>query len=155
MSSIVIHMKGVLQINSAGGKGMRELSQRDLKEIYRGLKISIYDEEYVVPVDRTRLSSTEESTLASIILRLRHDDRYLLLHKYYFNLDNETIEFMMKLDEISGRLHYLNEILCNAIGLSEGSYLHEETLKNVCGVVMDHEMAETMASIESMPDIKP
>ena len=96
--------------------------------------IERYDTEYEMPENQIELGIVDKNVLAHKISQIPSDYLTILLMKYYFMLDDLSISEITKKPHITGYLHYINELLCAAMRLPEGAYIHPRTLKSACRI---------------------
>jgi len=99
--------------------------------------IKRYDAEFNIPQALVELCGVDKNVLAHKIMQIPNDYLTMMFLKYYFKLDHESISALTKKSYIAGHLHYINELLCFAMGLPEKSYLHPDTLSSACRIAFN------------------
>jgi len=103
-----------------------------------------YDTEFQIPSIQNKLSSVDKNVLAHKILCLPNNYMTILFLKYYFRLDEGSISRIAEEPYVTGCLHYTNELICFAMGMPDGSYIHEDTMRSACRITMNRYCNHTM-----------
>ena len=109
----------------------------DLFKLDINSTIKRYDTEFDMPQVPVKLGSVDKNVLAHKIMQIPNDYLTIMFMKYYFKLDHKSISEFTKKPHITGHLHYINELLCFAMGLREKSYIHPDTLSSACRIAFN------------------